>query len=131
VPVWVHCGHPPPSLHSQPWSIERAAVRFPEVKIVLAHMGYCVFEYHEGAMVVAERQPNVCLEVGGMPHNWQIREAVRRVGPERVLHGSAAPRHHPRLAVRKVRMSDLTPSELAPELGGNAAAWFLDEERTG
>ena len=131
VPVPVHCRHPPPSLYSLPWSIERAAVRFPEVKIVLAHIGYCVFEYHDGAMVVAERHPNVYLEVGGMPNNWRIREAVGRVGPQRVLHGSAAPWHHPRLAVRKVHMSDLSPADLAAVLGGNAAALFLGEEPAG
>jgi len=131
VPVSVHCGHPPPSLYALPWMIERAVVRFPQVRFVLAHMGYCVFEYHEGAMVVAERRANVYLEIGGMPHNWRIKEAVGRVGPDRVLHGSAAPWHHPRLALRKARMSDLAPTDLAAVLGESAAAIYLRGDSAG
>ena len=125
VPVAFHCGHPPASLYTLPWMIEKAAIRFPEVRIVLVHMGLCVFPYHEGAMDVAELRPNVYLEVSGMPHTWRVKEAVERVGADRVLYGSAAPFYHPRLEIMKVRMSNLAPAELEAVLGGNAASLFL------
>jgi hypothetical protein len=76
-------------------------------------------------MAVAELHPNVYLEVGGMPHNWRVREAVDRVGAERVLYGSAAPWHHPRLQLQKIRMSDLAPDALDAVLGGNAESLYL------
>jgi uncharacterized protein len=127
VPVTIHCGHPPPSIYSMPWAIEKAVARFPDVRFVLSHMGYCVFEYQEAAMAMAERWANVYLEVGGMPHIGRVREAVDRAGADRVLFGSAAPWHHPRIEIEKVRISDLGPDARAAVLGGNAAALYLHE----
>ncbi|HWH25086.1 MAG TPA: amidohydrolase family protein [Pseudolysinimonas sp.] len=126
VPVAIHCGTPSGSPFTLPWAIERAVVRYPTVRFVLAHMGYCVFEFHEAAMQLAERRENVWLDISGMPHNWRVREAVDRVGAERVIYGSAAPWHHPRLEREKVRRSDLTPEEARRILGENAAELFLE-----
>jgi predicted TIM-barrel fold metal-dependent hydrolase len=124
-PVSVHCGHPPPSAYTLPWRIQAAAVRFPKVQVVLAHMGGCVMEYHEASMTAAERHPNIWLDVAGMPHNWRVLEAVRRAGPDRVLHGSFAPWFHPRLEVLKVQMSDLEPDVLHKVLNDNAESLYL------
>lgn len=125
VPVAVHCGHPPPSLHTLPWVIEKAAIRFPEAKIILTHMGLCVFEYHEGAMDVADRNPNVYVEVSGIPHTWRVKEAVERLGAERVLYGSGAPWFLPRLEIEKVRLSGLPQAQVDQVLGTSAAALLL------
>jgi hypothetical protein len=125
VPVAFHCGHPPASLYTLPWMIEKAAIRFPEVQFVLVHMGYCVFPYHDGAMDIAQELPNVHLDVSGMPHTWRVKEAVERVGADRVLYGSSAPWHHPRLELLKIRLSNLLPEQTDSVLGGNAAALYL------
>ena len=37
IPVFIHCGHPPYLL---PWSIALLAERFPNVKIIMIHMGH-------------------------------------------------------------------------------------------
>ena len=42
-----------------------------------------------------------------MPMHTKIREAVERVGAERVLYGSDAPFHHPAVEQLKVRLSGL------------------------
>lgn len=125
VPVSVPSGHPPPSTYTLPWRIEKAAVRYPQVQIVFAHMGGCVMEYHEASMVVAERCPNVWLDVAAMPHNWRVYEAVRRVGAQRVLYGSFAPWFHPRLEVRKVLMSDLSAEATRQVLHDTAESLYL------
>lgn len=127
VPVSVHCGHPPPSQYTLPWRIEKAAERFPQVQIVLAHMGGCVMEYHEASMAIAERHANVWLDVSAMPHNWRVFEAAGRIGAERLLHGSFAPWFHPRLEVQKILMSDLSPEAVRRVLHDNAESLYLGQ----
>jgi predicted TIM-barrel fold metal-dependent hydrolase len=131
IPLAFHCGHPPASMYALPWMIEKAAIRFPEVRIVLVHMGLCVFEYHEGSMDVAERCANVYLDVSGMPHSWRIKEAVERLGADRVVYASSAPWFHPRLELMKVRTSNLAPGELEALLGGTGASLFLKDGEGG
>ncbi|MEO9174024.1 MAG: amidohydrolase family protein, partial [Gaiellales bacterium] len=85
LPVLIHCGHP---VFSLPWSIEELVVEFPHVRVVLGHMGHGNVIYVNGAIDVAARNPNVYLETSGMPLHTKIREAVERVGPDRVMFGS-------------------------------------------
>jgi uncharacterized protein len=124
LPVLIHCGHP---IFTLPWSIEELAVNFPEAKIVLGHMGHGNVVYINGSIDVAERNPNVYLETSGMPMHTKIKEAVRRVGPERVLYGSDAPFHHPEVEILKVRLSGLEPELVDRVLGANGRALFLKE----
>jgi predicted TIM-barrel fold metal-dependent hydrolase len=128
LPVLIHCGHP---IFTLPWSIEELAVNFPEAKIVLGHMGHGNVVYINGSIDVAERNPNVYLETSGMPMHTKIREAVVRVGPERVLYGSDAPFHHPEVEILKVRLSGLEPELVDRVLGANGRALFLKESSPG
>ena len=75
-------------------------------------MGHGNIVYINAAIDVAARNPNVFLETSGMPMHAKIREAVERVGPDRVLYGSDAPFHHPAVELAKVRVSGL-PQDLA------------------
>jgi hypothetical protein len=128
VPVLIHCGHP---IFTLPWSIEEAIVRYPEARVVLGHMGHGNIVYINAAIDVAARNANVYLETSGMPMHTKIREAVERVGPDRVLYGSDAPFHHPRVEIEKVRVSGL-PTELVDRvLGANAIMLFLGGNGTG
>jgi len=122
LPVLIHCGHP---IFTLPWSIEELVVQFPEAKVILGHMGHGNIVYINGAIDVAARNPNVYLETSGMPMHTKIKEAVERAGPDRVLYGSDAPFHHPRVEIEKVRLSGL-PAELVERvLGTNAVELFL------
>ena len=51
---------------------------------------------------MAARNPNVYLETSGMPMHTKIREAVDRIGADRVMYCSDAPFHHPRVEMEKV-----------------------------
>src|SRR3990172_3035566 len=82
LPALIHCGHP---IFTLPWSIEELIRRYPEARIVLGHMGHGNIIYINAAIDVAARNPNVYLETSGMPMHSKIREAVERVGPDRVL----------------------------------------------
>ena len=76
---------------------------------------------------VAEREPNVYPETPGMPMHSQIRTAVERVGPDRVLHGSDTPFHHPSGEPAKVRVSALSTDLTDRFLGGNGRRLFFSE----
>jgi uncharacterized protein len=124
LPVLIHCGHP---IFTLPWSIEELIVRFPQAKVILGHMGHGNVVYINASIDVAERNPNVYLETSGMPMHTKIREAVERVGTDRVLYGSDVPFHHPSVEIQKVRVSGLEPELVERVLGGNARALFLNE----
>jgi predicted TIM-barrel fold metal-dependent hydrolase len=59
------------------------------------------------AIAVAERLPNVVLESSAMPYPAKIREAVERIGPERVMYASDGPACSPRIEIEKVRLAGL------------------------
>lgn len=125
LPVLIHCGHP---IFTLPWSIEELAVRYPQARIVLGHMGHGNIVYINGAIDVAARNPNVYLETSGMPMHSKICEAVERVGPDRVLYGSDTPFHHPSVELAKVRVSGL-PTDLTDRvLGENSRRLFFGED---
>jgi hypothetical protein len=124
LPALIHCGHP---IFTLPWSIEELIRRYPEARIILGHMGHGNIIYINAAIDVAARNDNVYLETSGMPMHSKIREAVERVGPDRVLYGSDTPFHHPSVELTKVRVSGL-PTEMAGKvLGENGRRLFFGD----
>lgn len=103
VHVQIHSGHPPTSL---PWQIEELARKFPEVKIVMVHMGHGNAYYIQGAIEIAGRNENIYLETSGMPMPSKIAEAYE-VAPRRVVFGIDLPCHHPVVEIAKVLISGL------------------------
>jgi predicted TIM-barrel fold metal-dependent hydrolase len=122
LPVLIHSGHP---IFTLPWSIEELAVAFPGVKVILGHMGHGNVVYINASIDIAARNPNVYLETSGMPMHTKIKEAVERVGPERVIYGSDAPFHHPAVEILRVRVSGLEAELLDRVLRENGRALFL------
>jgi hypothetical protein len=121
IPVLFHCGHPPWSL---PWHFENLADRFSEVPIILGHMGHGHIVYINGAISVAQKFDNVYLETSGMPMHTKIKEAVDKVGLNKVLYGSDAPFGHPAFELKKVEVSGLKKHEISRVLGENAQELF-------
>ena len=118
----IHCGHP---IFTLPWSIEELVVEFPDVPVILGHMGHGNIIYINAAIDVAERRDNVYLESSGMPMHTKIAEAVRRVGRERVLFGSDVPFHDPAVELLKVQKSGLGDDDLEWVMGRSAEQLFL------
>jgi predicted TIM-barrel fold metal-dependent hydrolase len=101
VPVVIHQGFTPRFKHvkyAQPVYVDRVASDFPELKIVLAHVG---FPWQDEALMIASKNPNISVDVSG----WQVFAStvplkvyqmigdakIMRVFPNRVLFGSDFP----------------------------------------
>ena len=117
VPVAIHSGHPPFSL---PWSIGELAEVYPDVRIVMLHMGHGHGVYIQAAINTAKRYDNIILETSGMPMHTKIKEAVMTVGETRVVYGSDIPFHHTSVELQRVKMAGLTDGELRLVLHDNA-----------
>ncbi|MEO3868814.1 amidohydrolase family protein [Nonomuraea sp. B12E4] len=113
-PVLFHCGDEP---MTTPLAIAEAARRVPEATVILGHMGG--FFHVREAIEVAERLPNVVLETSAMPYPAAIREAVQRIGADRVIYGSDGPGCPPRLEIRKVIAAGLDTEAQRAVLGAN------------
>lgn len=120
-PVLFHCGHPPWSL---PWHFSNLADVYPDVTMILGHMGHGHIVYINGSIDVAARHDNIVLETSGMPMHTKIREAAGRLGVDRVIYGSDSPFGHPAFEIPKVKISGLSDEELDLILAGNAARIF-------
>jgi predicted TIM-barrel fold metal-dependent hydrolase len=118
IPVLFHTGHPPFSL---PWQIGEVAEIFPDIPIVMGHMGHGHGCYIHGAIMTAKKYPNLYLETSGMPMHTKIREAVEQIGPDRVMYGSDVPFHHHSVEMQKVRVSGLGQEALKKVFYGSAA----------
>ncbi len=101
-----------------PLAIARAAVACPEATIILGHMGG--YFHVDEAIEAAERLPNLVLETSAMPYPDKIRQAVERLGPERVIYASDGPACSPRIEVEKVRLAGLDAEAERLVLGENA-----------
>jgi uncharacterized protein len=123
LPFLIHTGHP---IFTLPWSIEELAHAKPNTKVIMGHMGHGNIVYINAAIAGAEREPNVYLETSGMPMHTKIKEAVEKVGVERVLYGSDTPFHRPEVEMLKVKLSGLNESDQEMVLGKNAERLFFD-----
>jgi uncharacterized protein len=109
VPVAIHSGHPPFSL---PWSIGELAENFKDIKIVMLHMGHGHGVYIQAAINTALRNDNIWLETSGMPMHSKVKEAMVRVGEDRVMYGSDSPFHEPAVEIDRICSADLTSRQL-------------------
>jgi predicted TIM-barrel fold metal-dependent hydrolase len=115
-PTLFHCGDEP---LATPLAIARAAEACPEATIILGHMGG--YFHADEAIEVAELHPNLVLETSAMPYPAKIREAVERIGADRVLYASDGPVCSPVIEVEKVRLAGLEPAAERLVFGENAA----------
>ncbi|MEX2356357.1 MAG: amidohydrolase family protein [Thermaerobacterales bacterium] len=102
---------------SVPTLIGDLAARFPQVTVIMAHMG--MHQYND-AIYVAEKEDNIILETSVQPWIHRIaRLVVDKIGPERLIYGSDTPLHHPRVELTKIEVADLNDQERELVLGGN------------
>ena len=122
-PTLFHCGDEP---LTTPLAIAKAAEACPEATIILGHMGG--YFHADEAIETAERFANLVLETSAMPYPDRIRQAVERLGAERVIYGSDGPVCSPRIEVEKVRLAGL-PEEAERLVLGENARRLLDSVR--
>ena len=102
-----------------PWEIAECARRCPGAQVVLGHTGG--YAHTADALDVAEMYPNVYLETSAMPYPVVIRDAVDRIGAQRVIFATDGPGCAPVLELEKIRLAGLSEQERPLVLGRNAA----------
>ena len=109
IPLMIHTGHPPFSL---PWSVTQLADIYPDVDMVMIHMGHGNGMYVQSAIDIAKKYPNLYLETSGMPMHTKIKEAYEEVGSDRIMWGLDAPFHHPTVEMQRTIVSGLDDRQL-------------------
>jgi predicted TIM-barrel fold metal-dependent hydrolase len=105
---------------SHPLGIGALCRRFPDVTVLMDHMGYR--EWTADAIEAARDNPNLYL--GTTIASFEpttIANAVRELGPERVVYGSNWPNLYSDLAVEAIRRQRLGKEAEELILGGNLA----------
>jgi predicted TIM-barrel fold metal-dependent hydrolase len=101
-----------------PLAIEEIARNHPTVPTIIAHMG-AVWNVPE-AIIVAERQPHIFLETSATLLS-DVRRAVARLGPEKILMGSEWPGSDFDLERMKIAKAIPDARDRALVEGGNMA----------
>jgi predicted TIM-barrel fold metal-dependent hydrolase len=105
---------------SHPLGIGALSRRFPDVTVLMDHMGYR--EWGSDAIEAARDNPNLYLgtTIAAMEPSF-VERAVRELGPERVIYGSNWPNVYSDLAVEAIRRAKFGQEAEALILGGNLA----------
>ncbi|MGH2461637.1 MAG: amidohydrolase family protein, partial [Chloroflexota bacterium] len=106
--------------NSHPLQIGALARRYPEVPIIMDHMGYR--EWSHDAIVAAQDNPNIYLgtTIASFEPSY-VERAIKDLGPERVIYGSNLPALYSDLAVEAIRRQKLGREAEELLLGGNLA----------
>ncbi|MDQ8198022.1 amidohydrolase family protein [Pelagicoccus enzymogenes] len=115
--TWDTLGKPMRKTHSDPKDTCLLARRFPDVKIIMAHL------YGFGLRGVLEAQdlPNLYIDTSScLPFAGLIEYAVEKLGPERILYGSDIPIRELGQCIGRVTGSDIDESAKRKILYSNA-----------
>lgn len=115
VPILIHTGEPDTYGFAQPTLVGDLADSFPDLTLIIGHMGKRLFE---DAILVGKWFENVILETS-FRNPRDIARAVRKVGADRVIYGSDMPFGLPEIEMMKVRVCDISEEEKELVLGGN------------
>lgn len=106
--------------HSHPLEIGALARRYPEVPIIMDHMGY----RNDGRAAILAAQDNPNIYLGTTIAAFEppfVATALAEVGPERIIFGSNAPALYPDLAVESLRRAHFGAEAEALIFGENLA----------
>jgi uncharacterized protein len=112
--------HSDPSIYATPWQIGLLAMDFPDIPIVMAHMGFVDVIFNDAAIDMARRCPNIYLETCGVSAEGKVTQAVKEIGAHRVLYGSDIPFHDPAFDMARIEYARITPEEKKLIMGENA-----------
>lgn len=115
VPVNIHSG----ARLSTPAQIALVAARYPDVPIIMEHMGYR--DGTDEAIEVAKVFSNVHLGTNTVAEPLLLKRAIQELGPERVCFASNGPGVPMDFAVESIRRLNLGEEVEGLVLGGNVA----------
>jgi predicted TIM-barrel fold metal-dependent hydrolase len=114
-PIIVHGAS---DLYNSPPEFALMAMRFPRVKLMMAHMGF--FWSVDQAISFAGQFENLYLETSRAPI-FEVQTAVRRLGPHKVIWGTDSPFVDYEFEFRKMERSTPDKDGYASIVGGNIA----------
>lgn len=118
IPVTIHSG----TFLGHPLEIAVLANAFPDVPIIMDHMGY---RYYVAEAIAAARQaPNIHLATTAVMEPHWIRQAVKEIGADRVLFGSNAPYVFPKTQIDVIKQAELSDADEKKLLSENCATLF-------
>ncbi|MFP4581566.1 MAG: amidohydrolase family protein [Candidatus Sumerlaeia bacterium] len=121
-----HCGADAYE-HTHPFRIAKIARLYPDMQILVVHMGGAAFADLSAAVIeFAEECPNLTL-IASAIRDVHILRAIKRLGAERVCYGSDTPfaLMHAQLAMHRALLEHACKeSEKELVLGGNIARLF-------
>lgn len=104
-PVYFHTGTP---VTSMPLQLTELAMRFPEVRMIMGHMGFS--DFWNDVADATRGAPNIYLETSG---HWPsfIVEMVQAFGSERILFGSDSPMNLMDIEIAKIVRHTANPND--------------------
>lgn len=120
VPVLFHSGTPP---YAQVMQIAYLAQKYPDAAFILGHMGL-PYQWEE-AIDAAVKYQNLFLETSGMAYPLAIKEAIKKLGAERILFGSDSPFLESELEIVKIENLKLSSRQREMVMYKNAKDLFL------
>jgi uncharacterized protein len=109
------------SYHTDPEDAATLARRFPNVRIIMAHLTGCGVR---GVLAVRDCENLVVDTSGAAPEDGIVRYAVEQLGPRRVLYGSDAPVRDFGVALARITGAGLGADVTRRLLGENAREWL-------
>jgi len=98
------------------------AKAYPTVDLIMAHLGSDLsndWREHLAAIDLARRYPNVYLDTGACVFTRYLEQAIKELGPGKIVYGSDEPEVDCRLEIFKVRILKLPKEQEEMILGGN------------
>ena len=112
--------HSDTTVLASPWQVGVLAMDFPELPVVMAHMGFVDIIANDASVDMAKRAPNLYLETSGVSAEDKVAQAVREIGASRVLYGSDLPFNDPAFEMAKIQYANMTPDDRKMVLGESA-----------
>jgi uncharacterized protein len=100
--------------------LDLVAPEYPDVDVIVPHLGSFADDWraHQQLLDQMVRLPNIYTDTAGVRRFDYLVQAIRRVGPRRVIFGSDGPWLHPGLELHKIRLLGLHPRDEREVLGG-------------
>jgi hypothetical protein len=109
---------------THPFRVAKVARMFPELQILMAHMGGVAHhDLSNAAIEMAQECPNLIL-IGSAVRSRAILKAIRALGADRVCYGSDTPFELMHVEVAKYHAlldGEVAPAEKRQIMGGNIA----------
>jgi len=121
--VYAHTGTP---ITAEPFQLAELARTFPEVPMVLGHMGFA--DYFYDAVHATLQSDNIYLETSLIDIN-NIANAIEKVGAERILFGSDYPESDLSLEIEKMAMIEMIDKQHQAIMHENAISLWGEQSR--